>query len=129
MNTVLMNGKLVYMRDYLETVLIDGKPILMPDRDAEISRADIDAEDSGRDETGVMHRFVLRERVKTWSFSWAHLTAEEYNYLTGLVAGRPTFTFSTFGEEYTAYCSNDTVALRNIVTGHYTGFSMKIIEC
>lgn len=117
------------MRKYLETVLIDGKPILMPDQDVEISRADIDAEDSGRDETGVMHRFVLRERVKTWTFSYAHLTAEEYEYLIGLTAGKPTFPFTIFGEEHTAYCSNDKVALRNLVTGHYTGFSLKIIEC
>lgn len=117
------------MRKYLETVLIDGKPILVPDRDVEISRADIDAEDSGRDETGVMHRFVLRERVHTWTLSYAHLDAEEYNYLTGLVDGKPTFPLSVFGEEFTAYCSNDTVALRNLVTGHYTGFALKIIEC
>lgn len=117
------------MRKFLDSVLIDGKPILVPDRDVEISRADIDAEDSGRDETGVMHRFVLRERVKTWTLSWGHLDAEEYNYMTGLVAGKPEFTLTIFGEVFTAYCSNDTVALRNIVTGHYTGFSMKIIEC
>ena len=49
--------------------------------------------------------------------------------MTGLVAGKPEFTLTIFGEVFTAYCSNDTVALRNIVTGHYTGFSMKIIEC
>lgn len=42
---------------------IDGKPILMPDEDADISKADLDSEDSGRDESGVMHRQVVREAI------------------------------------------------------------------
>ena len=114
---------------YLDTCLIDGKPILVPDEDAEISRFDIDAEDSGRDESFIMHRFVVRERVRKLGFTYAHLTQEEYNYLTSLTEGKPEFQFSYFGDVYTAYCSNDSAVLRNAITGEYKDFKLTIIEC
>lgn len=117
------------MKNYLNDCLIDGKPILVPDEDVEISRSDIDAEDSGRDESGIMHRFVLRERVCSWVFSYAFLSQEEYTYLKSLTEGKEEFTFTFFGDTYTAYCSNDSVTLRNALTGDYRDFKLKIIEC
>jgi hypothetical protein len=114
---------------YLDTCLIDERPILVPDENAEISRSDIDAEDSGRDESGIMHRFVVRERVMKWVFNYAHLTKEEYNYLKSLTEGKPEFQFSFFGDVYTAYCSNDSAVLRNAITGEYKDFKLTIIEC
>lgn len=117
------------MRAYLNQCLIDGKPILVPDRDVEIARSDIDSEDTGRDETGVMHRFVIREKVHTWAFPYEFLSAEDYEYLKSLIHGKPQFTFTFFGETYTAYCSNDAVAWRNVLTGDYRNYKLKIIEC
>lgn len=117
------------MRDYLTECLIDGKPILVPDEDVEISRSDIDSEDSGRDESGVMHRFVVREKVHNWVFPYAILSQDDYDYLKSLTEGKAEFTFTFFGEIYTAYCSNDSVTWRNAVTGDYRNFKLKIIEC
>lgn len=116
-------------REYLDNCLIDGKPMLVPDMDVEISRSDLDDADSGRDESGYMHRIVARERVHTWKFSYATLCAEDYEYMKSLFEGKADFTFSFFGKEYTAYCSNDSITWRNARTGDYRNYKVNIIEC
>ena len=117
------------MRAITNEITIDGSPLLLPDRDIKITRTDLDDSDSGRDESGVMHRFVLRERMQKWEIHYDHLTAEEYNYLKSLISGKAEFDFYFYGEYHRAYCSNDNVTLRNAKTGEFKGFSLKIIEC
>jgi len=113
---------------------IDNKPILMPDEGVEISMSDLDAEDSGRDESGVMHRQVVREKVITFGLTYAVLTREEYQYMESLFAGKPTFTVECLDlngrvAEITAYCSKMSVSLHNVKTGIYKKLKFSIIEC
>ena len=113
---------------------IDGKPMPIPDQDVEISRSDLDSDESGRDESGYMHRIVLRERVKTWGFSYAVLDRETYQYLMSLFEGKPTFEFAYRDEggqpvKTIAYCSNDSIVYRNAKTGLYANLKLNIIEC
>ena len=75
------------MRQKVNFYQVDGIPMLAPDAEPEFSFADLDASDSGRDESGVMHRIMVREKVGTWSFSYAHLSDEELAYLRNLFAG------------------------------------------
>ena len=117
------------VREYWDDCLIDGRPILAPDGNMELGRSDLDSDDSGRDESGVMHRIPVRFRVKTWSLSYATLTEEEYEYMISLMDGKPDFSFVYKGKEYRAYCANDSVTLENAVTGDYRDFKIKIIEC
>ncbi len=122
------------MRNYDYDYQIDKNPMLVPDAGVEISFSDLDGEDSGRDEAGFMHRTVLRERVRTWSFSYAVLTAEEYRYLDALFRGKPTFTFAFRGldghpTECQAYCSKGSITLYNQRTGLYKNMKFNIIEC
>lgn len=122
------------MRAYYYEYLVDGVPILVPDANLSISRTDLDASDTGRDESGYMHRIIVRERVQTWKFSYSDLTAEEYLYMTSLFSGKPEFSFTyrgIDGEEKTttAYCSNDSITYRNARTGLYKNFKFNIIEC
>ena len=90
------------MRAYDFEYQIDGRPMLVPDAGVGISFTDLDADDTGRDESGYMHREVLRERVRTWSFSYAFLTHEEYQYIMSLFSGKPTFTFYEGSSSITA---------------------------
>ena len=76
------------MRQKVNFYQVDGIPMLAPDAEPEFSFADLDASDSGRDESGVMHRIMVREKVGTWSFSYAHLSDEELAYLRNLFAGK-----------------------------------------
>jgi len=113
---------------------IDGNAMVVPDQDVELSKSDLDSGDSGRDESGVMHRVVVRRRVRTWSFYYSYLTAAEYNYMESLFDGRDEFTFTfpqTDGTRgtCTAYCSNNSITVRNIRTGDYRNYKLKIIEC
>lgn len=122
------------MRRFDYDFLIDKKPILMPDEDADISMSDLDSEDSGRDEGGVMHRQVVREKVITLGLTYAVLTREEYRYMVSLFRGKSTFTVEYLNEdgqvaEMTAYCSKISVSLHNVKTGIYKKLKFNIIEC
>lgn len=122
------------MRKFDYDFLIDGKPVLAADEGIEISRSDLDSEDTGRDESGALHRIVLRERVKTWTLNYGHLTRDEYAYMLSLLEGKPTFevTFRDISSEESttiAYCSNDSISYVNRRTGLYKNFRIKIIEC
>ena len=118
----------------IEDFKIDGKPMLVPDEDIAISLADLDDADSGRDESGVMHRIVVRERVGTWGFNYSSLTTEEYKYMRSLIAGKPDFAF-TYRDlngdlvETRAYCSNDSITYHNAKLGIYKNLKFNIIEC
>lgn len=119
---------------YYEDFTIDGKPMLVPDADVQIEKNDLDSQDSGRDESGVMHRVVVRERVRKWAFSYSVLTAEEYQYMESLFAGKSSFTFSfreTDGKRYScmAYCANHSITLHNARTGTFKNYNFNIIEC
>lgn len=119
---------------YFEDYTVNGDPILVPDADADISENDVDDEGSGRDETGYMHRIVLREKVKKWVFKYSRLTREEYGYMKSLFKDKPTFTFGYVDEDgqtqtTTAYCSSNSAVLHNAREGIYKNFSISIIEC
>ena len=121
------------IRGYDTGYKVDGVPLLTPYEGVEISLSDLDASDSGRDESGVMHRIVVREKVRTFGFSYAVLDAEDYAYLLGLFSGKSTFTFSYSENGATkscvAYCSKVSGALHNQRTGLYKNLKFNIIEC
>lgn len=113
---------------------IDGTAIVAPDAEVAVSRKDIEAPDTGKDESGVLHRFLLRSKVRNWSFNYTHLTQEEYSYMENLLNGKETFSFSFPSENgsagsCTAYCSGTSVAIRNIKTGIYSSYSFEVVEC
>ena len=124
------------MRQKVDFYQVDGLPMLAPDEEPEFSFADLDASDSGRDESGVMHRIMVREKVGTWSFSYAHLSDEELAYLRDLFAGKAQFAFthpvlggSGATETCTAYMSQCSVLWKNQRTGQWRNFQFNIIQC
>ncbi len=124
------------MRQKVDFYQVDGQPMPAPDEEPEFSFSDLDASDSGRDESGVMHRIVVREKVGTWSFSYAHLSDEDLAYLRNLFAGKAQFTFThpVFGdsnatESCTAYMSQCSAVWKNQRTGQWRNFKFNIIQC
>ncbi len=124
------------MRKTTNLFLIDGKPMLVPDEDLEISMEDIDAADSGRDESAYMHRFVVRHGVGKWNFSYAYLTKEEYAYMEALFAGKGTFQFARPADggadqpvTTEAYRSKHAILWHSAATGQYRNYQFSIIEC
>lgn len=124
------------MRQKVNFYQVDGVPMLAPDAEPEFSFADLDASDSGRDESGVMHRIMVREKVGTWSFSYAHLSDEDLAYLRNLFEGKAQFTFThpVFGssnatETCTAYMSQCSALWKNQRTGQWRNFQFNIIQC
>ena len=123
------------IRVYDEYFKVDGQALLTPDMDMAEQETDIDEEDSGRDESQFMHRFVAREKVKTWSFSYALLDGEDLAYIKALFAGRHSFLFS-FEENgalqtVEAYCSKRTYKKCRgpNVHGLYKELKFNIIQC
>jgi hypothetical protein len=115
-------------RKRLDTLLVNGKPLPCPDENVVISENDLDSDDTGRDEGGYMHRLVLRPAVKTWEFPYGYLSASDYDYIRSLVS-EPIFSVDFWGVSTIAYCSNNSVTMRNALTGDYRNFTLKIIEC
>jgi hypothetical protein len=108
---------------------INDKAMLVPDGGVEMQFSDLDSGESGRDESGFMHRMVLRSRVRTWGFTYEVLTAEEKAYLESLIAGKATFRFQNEGAPCEAYCAKQEVRLYSRTHGLYKGWKFSIIEC
>lgn len=113
--------------------LINGQAVPAPDAGLELSYQDLDSEDAGRDESGYLHRSVLRRKVRTWGLSYSFLTAGEYAALLGLLTAGDTFQL-TYREEgqtrqTTAYCAKLTASLRDRKQGIYQNVKCNIIEC
>ena len=125
------------MRHLTNLLQINGQPLYAPDNDMQWSYTDLDSSDSGRDESGIMHREVVRRRVGTANFVYARLTDAEYAYLTGILdnAGATfSFTHPARGSSSalvtsTCYCSNDSICWYNAREGLWHNFKFNIIEC
>lgn len=117
------------MRSFDTKFLVDGQPMLAPDAGVSLNFSDIDAADAGRDEAGFMHRSLVRSKVRTWGFTYSFLTAEEYGYLMGLLAGKETFSFSDGEETVTAYCAKLETNLFSRKHGLYKATQFNVIEC
>lgn len=123
------------MRKKTDLFTINGLPMLVPDADVSVSYEDLDASDSGRDESGVMHRMVVRHKVASWGFTYSHLTEEEKQYMESLFPAAATFSFGhpsrTGGtkEVSTCYRSKYGIVYKNAVNGMWGNYSFHIIEC
>ena len=137
-------------RDVVYEYQVNGRPILSPDRDIEVTLTDIYSADSGMDESGVAHHVLIRPNSHTWVIRYSFLTEEEFLYMTGLFQGRvasllamtkhhdqgmSNFTFTYWDRQYTdsdyrscvAYCQNVTYTHRSR-GGLYINVSFKICE-
>ena len=124
------------MRSKVDFYQVDGVSMLVPDGEPGFSFADLDAADSGRDESGVMHRMLVREKEGSWDFTYDYLTDEELTYLRDLFAGKAQFSFthpvlgsSGETESCTAYMSQCSAVWKNRRTGLWRNFTFTIIQC
>ena len=122
------------IRNYYYDFQIDGRPILVPDADVTWEYNDLDSDESGRDESGVMHRIVLRHGVRKCVLPYETLTREEYLYMRSLLEGKSEFEVryrDHSGQEsvFTAYHSNHIITVHNAKTGIYKNYNPSIIEC
>lgn len=124
------------MNTLTQLYLIDGKPLLTPDAGVQMSFTDLDSGESGRDESGFMHRIVKRYKVGVWSFSYSHLTQEEYSYLLSILPKSGSFSFTYPAPEdisqsrtATAYLSQYGIVWHSARTGMYRNLKFDIIEC
>lgn len=121
---------------YSEIFFVNGNPLLEPDEEAEFSYEDLDSSDSGRDEGGRMHRFMIRAKVCSWSFSYGFLTEAEKRYMESIFDESSTFMF-THPDRYDAtklvntecYRSKYSLSWKNARTGLWKNYKFNIIEC
>ncbi len=124
------------MRGTTELFKINGRPMLVPDAEVTVSFEDLDDGDSGRDESGVMHRIPVRYKVGSWGFSYAHLTEAERQYMESLFPDAAEFTFTHPDRQdaeksvtCTAYRSKYSISWKNARTGLWSNYSFQIIQC
>lgn len=121
------------MRKTTDLFLIDGQPMLAPDENMQVSREDIETVDSLRDESGFLHRFVARQGVGKWDFSYGHLSQQEYDYMESLFAGKASFVFTHPDGENSvqtiAYRSKHSIVLHRVNGGQFRDYRFSIIAC
>ena len=124
------------MRAKTDLFKINGYPMLVPDEEVSVDYEDLDSSDSGRDESGYMHRIPIRHKVGTWNFEYAYLTEEEKQYMENLFPDAATFQFqhpsrkdASRAEVTTCYRSKYGISWKNARTGLWNGYSFSIIEC
>lgn len=122
------------MRKYWRELLIDGQPILAPDADITISYEDLDSSESGRDESGFMHRVVLRTGVRKIPLQYAFLTQAEYRYMESLFQGKTDFQVDCRDVDgsplsFRAYRSKHNITIFNVRAGVFKNYTFSIIEC
>lgn len=124
------------MKSFVEFFRINDKPMFAPDDDVVVSYSDLDSEESGRDESGVMHRIVVQYKMGTWTFTYSEITEEEKRYMESLFPNEPDFVFThpgridVFEETKTrCYRSNYSISWKNAVTGHWRNYKFNIIAC
>jgi hypothetical protein len=115
---------------------INGQPMLIPDEEVAVNYEDLDSSDSGRDESGFMHRTVVRFKVGSWKFEYSHLTEEEKQYMENLFPNEATFQFThpsrvnaSIAETTECYRSKFGISWKNAKTGLWSGYSFSVIEC
>ena len=82
------------MRELTDLFQINGSPIPVPDSRVVLRFADLEAPDSGLDESGTLHRFLLRSRVPGWELRYTLLRDDEMAYLMQLLSQGPDFRFT-----------------------------------
>ena len=114
---------------------IDGVPMLAPDEEPSFSYEDIDSADTGRDETGHMHRSVVLFKVGKWGFQYSTLTHEDYIYMENLFNGKASFQFTRPSrtnpetpETTECYRSKYSLAYKNAKTGKWKNYKFNVIE-
>lgn len=124
------------MRATTNLFKVNGKPLLVPDEDVAVNYEDLDSSDSGRDESGYMHRTVIRFKVASWKFEYSNLTEEEKQYMENLFSDSATFQFthpsrvdSAESETTECYRSKYGISWRNARTGLWAGYSFSVIQC
>lgn len=122
------------MRKHYFDFLIDGQPILVPDADITVSYENLDSSESGRDESGFMHRVVLRTDVRKIPLSYAFLSREDYLYMESLFRGKKDFQvdcrdFDGSPLSFRAYRSKHSITIFNARSGVYKNYTFNIIEC
>lgn len=124
------------MRAKTDLFKINGQQMLAPDEEVSVNYEDLDSSDSGRDESGFMHRTVVRYKVGSWKFEYSALTEEEKKYMESLFPNAATFQFThpsradSYKSETTeCYRSKFGISWKNAKTGLWSGYSFSVIEC
>lgn len=124
------------MKSFAEFFQINGKPMFAPDADVAVSYSDLDAEESGRDEGGVMHRIVVQYKMGTWTFVYSEITETDKQYMESLFPNEPDFEFThpgridTYAKEKTrCYRSNYGISWHNAKDGLWKNYKFNIIAC
>lgn len=119
-----------------ELFKINGKPMFAPDADIDFSYEDLDDADSGRDESGYMHRIVIRYKVMTGSFVFSHISEADMKYMESLFPDEPDFEFThpsrvdpSVPVTTRCYRSKYGISWHNARTGLWRNYKFNIIEC
>lgn len=123
-------------RALCERLKINGKPMFAPDTEVQFQFEDLDSPESGRDDSGVMHRVVIRYKVLKGTFEFLFLCQEDYEYMESLFPDEPDFEFThpdrrDFDKDTVSRCYRSVYGISwvNQKTNQIRNYKFNIIEC
>lgn len=115
---------------------INGKAMFAPDAGVTFTYEDVDSPESGRDESGYMHRMVARHKVMSCAFSFSSISQADMAYMESLFADAPVFDFTRPSRDdpntpvtTKCYRTKYAIAWHNARTGLWMNYQFNIIEC
>lgn len=121
------------MRQTIEYFAVDGIPFLLPDGPVKTTCQDVLSPESGQDESGCMHRFVLGHNRRTWEFTYRNLTQKEKIYIDSLFARKERFTFTHPEDDQgrsksQCYCHDVTMVWRTAEADPWGDYTFRITQ-
>lgn len=112
---------------------INSSPLYIPSAGIKVEHTNLAGSSSGRTEDGIMHIDWVRRDIRKVYLQWAVLTAQELDYVLGLMQGKEfTITFKDRGRVQTmkAYSSESSYTYYSAALNGdlYTDVSINAIE-
>lgn len=120
------------MRATTDIFALDGQGILVPDGDVTVTYSDVEGE-ALRDIQGLLHRAPLRRCLRTWDFSYDHLTQEEQTYMLNLLRREAVFRFTHPGDDgkpqrSVCCCRGWSMDYHDAARGYFRNFRFRVEE-
>ena len=115
---------------------VNNSAMLVPDNEVGENYEDVDAAETGRDETGHMKRYPVFYKCGKWSFDYNLITKEDYMFMEALFPDDGTFMFTRPSRRNPdvmvtteCYRSKYSISWFSPKRGMYKNYKFNIIEC
>ena len=109
--------------------LIDGKALPEANGGVKLRFSDLESGETGLDESGFLHRVVLRRGLRSWEFAYRELTPTAYGALLALLPQKDSFLLQCQEGQILCWLESLTAARRDSLQGPVYQLCFTLKEC